>query len=102
MARSIENRLVKLEEAIAPTLEDLECEQRIRESEARVRVIDARLEVLRTQYFAEHGTMPPAYVSEVAPEGLTVEDRLAWGVGYMARLDARMAELIAIRDAPLT
>jgi hypothetical protein len=102
MARSIENRLAKLEEATALTPDELESEQRIRESEARVRVLDARLEVLTAQYFAEHGKLPPVHVSEVAPEGLADEERLAWGVGYIARLDARKAELIAIRDAPLT
>jgi hypothetical protein len=99
MARSIENRLAKLEQANAPTLEDLECEQRIRESEARVRVIDLRL----AELIALRGssTVAVATVEEPAePHGLTDDERIALSVARIAKIDARLAELIAIRDAP--
>jgi uncharacterized coiled-coil protein SlyX len=104
---SIENRLTKLEQANALTLEEIEAErliqesdQRIRESQERVKALDARLEALTAQYFEEHGRMPPAYESELPPEGLDYDQRLAWGVAFIAKCDARIAELIAIRDAP--
>jgi uncharacterized coiled-coil protein SlyX len=96
---SIENRLAKLEQATALTPEEIESERIIRESEARVRVIDARLEVLYALR-AENGKMPPPYEPEEPPPGLTDDQRAALSVARIAKIDARLAELIAIRDAP--
>jgi hypothetical protein len=93
MARSIETRLVKLEEANAPTLEDLEYEQFMRESQARVAVIEQK-------YFELTGETMPPYEPEEPPPGLTDSERDTWRSARIAAIDARLAELRALRDTP--